>query len=239
MGILRVVRAYLSVPKAVVEAEAKNYRAVAVTFLALLIVFAAGALAIADNSDTVLPRFQEFANPDGRLANLNLGGPTDTTQNPFFQDMGTNGRRCVSCHQPSDAFSVTPPHLRQRFEMTDGTDPIFRPVDGATCPTADVSTQQSRRDAYGLLLSRGLIRVGIAVPANADYQVVAVNNAYGCSATDVISMYRRPLSSQLSRPLSVRPVRSELVYGEPKARRLSPVIGATVGSFSSLVRYRI
>jgi cytochrome c peroxidase len=146
-------------PKPAIEAEAKHYRATAITAMVCLMVIAAGALAVANNSDTILPRFQEFANPDGRLANLNLGGPTDTAQNPFFQDLGTNGRRCVTCHQPSDAFSVTPPHLQQRFEMTGGADPIFLPVDGANCPTVDVSTDRARRQAYSLLLSRGLIRI--------------------------------------------------------------------------------
>jgi cytochrome c peroxidase len=169
----------------------RNWPAV-VSLIALLV--ATGALlAAAQSSSETLPRYQEFRDPDGAFANLNLGGPTDTSVNPFFQDLGSNGRRCVTCHQPSDAFSVTPTHLRQRFEATQGTDPIFRPVDGANCPIADVSTVEDRRAAYSLLLSRGLIRVEIAVPANADYAVVSVYNRYGWNATDVISMYRRPL----------------------------------------------
>jgi hypothetical protein len=161
--------------------------------LTAVLVATAALLAAAQGSSQTLPRYQEFRDPDGAFANLNLGGPTDTSANPFFQDLGSNGRRCVTCHQPSDAFSVTPTHLRQRFEATQGSDPIFRPVDGANCPIADVSTVEGRRAAYSLLLSRGLIRVGIAVPANADYAVVSVYNRYGCNATDVISMYRRPL----------------------------------------------
>lgn len=164
-----------------------------IVLLALLVLGAGGLLALAESSNEVVPRFRQFPDPDGTLANLNLSGPTDTASNPFFQDLGTNGRRCVTCHEPSDAFSVTPPHLRQRFEATQGTDPIFRPVDGANCPTAGVSTVEERREAYSLLLTRGLIRIAIAVPANADYQVVSVYNRYGCNATDVISMYRRPL----------------------------------------------
>jgi cytochrome c peroxidase len=175
-----------------------------VPLVSLAILLAATGLAIASASDSslVVPRFQEFSDPDGRFANVNLGGPTDTTTNPFFQDLGSNGRRCVTCHQPSDAFSITPPHIHHRFETTQGTDPLFRPVDGATCPTADVSTQEERRDAYSLLLTKGLIRVGIAVPANADYQVISVYNRYGCNATDVISMYRRPLPTTNLRFLS-------------------------------------
>ena len=174
--------------------------------------------AVADRSNQVVPVFQEFSDPDGRFANLNLGGPTDTTTNPFFQDLGTNGRRCVTCHEPSDAFSVTPQHIRKRFDVTQGTDPIFRPVDGANCPTADVSTLEARREAYSLLLTRGLIRIGIAVPANADYQIVSVYNRYRCNATDTISMYRRPL------PTTNLPFLSTVMFD---GRESSPATGTT------------
>jgi cytochrome c peroxidase len=160
--------------------------------LAVLIAVAAG-LAFSDSRNMVIPKFQVFGDPSGAIANVNTGGPTDTSTNPFFLSMGTNGRSCVTCHQPSDAFSIAPPHLQERFYATGGTDPIFRPVDGATCPTADVSTFEKRHEAYQLLLTRGLIRIFITVPANANYQVMSVNNQYGCNATDVISMYRRPL----------------------------------------------
>ena len=52
--------------------------------IAVLLILAATALAIAGGSSPFVPRFQEFSDPDGRFANLNLGGPTDTTDNPFF-----------------------------------------------------------------------------------------------------------------------------------------------------------
>jgi cytochrome c peroxidase len=189
-----------------------------VILAAALLLICAGELAVAHNTDQFVPRYQEFADPEGRFANLNLGGPTDTTKNPFFLDLGTNGRRCVTCHQASDAWSVTPPHIQFRFESTRGTDPIFRPVDGANCPTADVSTFGERREAYSLLLTRGLIRVGVAVPATADYQVVSVYNQYGCNATDVISMYRRPL------PTTNLPFLSAVMFD---GRESSPATGTT------------
>lgn len=173
---------------------------------------------VAENSDLVIPRFQEFSDPEGRFANLNLAGPTDTTTNAFFQDLGTNGRRCVTCHQPSDAFSVTPPHIQERFIATKGTDPIFRPVDGANCPTVDVSTVEKRQEAYSLLLTRGLIRIGIAVPATADYEIKSVYNPYRCNATDVISMYRRPL------PTTNLPFLSAVMFD---GRESSPATGTT------------
>jgi cytochrome c peroxidase len=193
-------------------------RAFKIASTVILLALAATALAAGGSFNFIVPKFQVFLDPDGAFANLNLGGPTDTSSNPFFQDLGSNGRRCVTCHQPSDAFSVTPPHIRARFEATQGTDPLFRPVDGATCPSADVSTMDARRHAYSLLLSRGLIRIGIAVPPNADYQVMSINNAYGCNQTDVISMYRRPLPTTNLRFLSA------VMFD---GRESSPVTGTT------------
>jgi len=193
-------------------------RSVRQASLIALLLLAASALTIAGSSDQFIPVFQSFSDPEGRFANLNLGGPTNTTTNPFFQDLGTNGRRCVTCHQPSDAMSITPPHIRERFEATQGTDPLFRPVDGANCPTADVSTPEERREAYSLLLRKGLIRIGIAIPANADYQVISVYNRYGCNATDIISMYRRPL------PTTNLPFLSAVMFD---GRESSPATGTT------------
>jgi hypothetical protein len=81
-----------------------------------------------------------------------------------------------------------------RFLLTGGTDPIFRTVDGSNCDhNIDVSTIAGRQSAYKLLLTRGLIRVALDVPANAEFRVVSVQNPYGCSSTSTLSMYRRPL----------------------------------------------
>src|SRR5580698_2842993 len=97
-----------------------------------LLIAAAGGLAFSSSSNLVVPKFQIFGDPSGAIANVNTGGPTISSTNAFFQSMGTNGRSCITCHQPSDAFSITPPHLQERFYATAGTDPVFRPVDGAT-----------------------------------------------------------------------------------------------------------
>jgi hypothetical protein len=163
--------------------------------MAAVILLTATALIIARTSDQFVPRFQEFSDPEGRFANFNPGGPTDTNNNAFFQDLGTNGRRCVTCHQASDAWSVTPPHIQSRFNATHGTDPIFRTNDGSGCPTQDVSTEDARRQAYSLLLSKGLIRIEQQVPANAEFTVLNSDNPYGCTSTSAVSAYRRPLPS--------------------------------------------
>ena len=150
-----------------------------------------------------IPNGVFFPNPSGASQTYSsTGGGIDLT-GPFFQSLGTNGRTCGTCHQPSDGMSVSAANVQLRFMLTQGRDPIFRPVDGSNCNhDIDVSTLSGRQAAYSLLRTRGLIRVAIAVPPNADYQVVGVNNPYGCSESDVISMYRRPLPSTNLRFLS-------------------------------------
>jgi cytochrome c peroxidase len=150
-----------------------------------------------------IPNGVFFPNPGGASQTYStVGGGIDLT-GPFFQVLGTNGRSCGTCHQPSDGMSVSAANVQQRFLQTRGRDPIFRTVDGSNCNhDIDVSTLAGRSAAYSLLRTRGLIRVAIAVPANADYQVVNVQNPYLCNESDVISMYRRPLPAANLRFLS-------------------------------------
>ena len=137
-------------------------------------------------------------NESGRAATINVAGFAVVARvNPFFLDLGVNERRCVTCHQPSDNMTVTPASLRARFDATEGTDPIFRINDGSNSPLADVSTVDRRRAAYSMLLTKGLIRVGIAVPANAEFELLAVTDPYGYAGHnpngDELSLFRRPL----------------------------------------------
>ena len=84
--------------------------------------------------------------------------------------------------------------MRERFARTAGQDPIFRTNDGSNCEGAVASTLAGRRRAFSLLLTKGLIRVGLNVPANAEFDVVDVDDPYRCNAPlSSVSMYRRPL----------------------------------------------
>ncbi len=150
-----------------------------------------------------IPNGVFFLNPEGASETYSAkGGGIDLT-GLFFQSLGTNGRSCGTCHQPSDGMSVSAAHVQERFEQTRGEDPIFRTVDGSDCNhSIDVSTLDGKHAAYSLLRTRGLIRIGIAVPANADYRIVSVQNPYGCNESDTISMYRRPLPATNLRFLS-------------------------------------
>ena len=106
------------------------------------------------------------SDPSGQFQTFSTTG-TVNFNNEFFQSLGSNGRKCVSCHQPGEGWSVTPPGIQARFNSTSGTDPIFTPNDGSTCPTDDVSTVAARQTAYALLLSKGLIRIARPIPGGA------------------------------------------------------------------------
>ncbi len=145
--------------------------------------------------------------PGGRIATFQPGVATITANNAFFQNLGTNGRTCFTCHQPQTGWTVSAADVRARFANSAGTDPIFRLVDGATCPTDNVSTLHAKRRAYKLLLDKGLIRIGLPLPSasNLEFSVAAVDDPYGCTTdpatgltsptTGIMSMYRRPLPS--------------------------------------------
>jgi cytochrome c peroxidase len=130
----------------------------------------------------------------GWLRTFTTDGTIDRA-NAFFQSLGTNGRSCGSCHRQEDAWTVTPEHVRARFDASGGTDPIFRTNDGSNSPSADVSTVAKRRQAYSMLLRRGVIRVGIGIPAGAQFSLVAVADPYGYASASELSLFRRPLPS--------------------------------------------
>jgi cytochrome c peroxidase len=153
-----------------------------------------GALAIAASApaDGNGPNLFGFADPTGIVRTYNVNGAIDF-DNPFFQSLGTNGRSCGSCHQPADGWTIVPSHVQARFEATDGEDPIFRTNDGSNSPAADVSTAEARRSAYSMLLTRGLIRVGIGMPFDAEFDLVDVDDPYGYASATELSLFRRPL----------------------------------------------
>src|SRR5690242_10513344 len=168
-----------------------------ITVVGLLIVAAVHA-----QGPKSIPNSAHFPNSNGTSSTYSTAGAVDLT-GPFFQSLGTNGRSCGTCHQPSDGMSVSAEHVQARFEATGGLDPIFRTVDGSNCDHGiDVSSYSGRRAAYSLLRTRGVFHINIPVPTTADFDVTSVINPYGCNAMDTISMYRRPLPATNLRFLS-------------------------------------
>jgi hypothetical protein len=180
----------------------------------LLFVFSAAASLIGcadeptySTTDEMLSRNNGFLsngamvrNSSGHATTVSTNGGIDLT-NEFFQDLGTNGRRCVSCHLPTAGWTVTPEQMQATFDKTDGgaknddfgLGAAFRLNDGSNSPNADVSTLEARRAAYSMLLTKGVIRVGIGIPAGAEFELVAVDDPYGYASAAELSLFRRPL----------------------------------------------
>jgi hypothetical protein len=152
-----------------------------------------------------IPRNEFDIDPTGIIETFQPSGPTQTNSNAFFQDLGTNGRTCFSCHQGDQGWSVSAANVQQRFAVSFGLDPIFRPVDGAVCPTAATGTYNQKKQAYALLLSRGLIRIGLPILPGGEFAISNVDDPYGCNtdpatgltgpSAGMVSVYRRPLPS--------------------------------------------
>ena len=138
-----------------------------------------------------------FPDRTGIWSNLNLSGQA-AGQGPFFQALGSNGRSCASCHAANDGWTATPRQLQRRFADSAGADPVFATIDGTNCPSLDIQTPIAHAAASSLLLGRGLIRVEMPVPANAEFAVSRTANPYGCGSTSLLSLYRRiPMSANL------------------------------------------
>lgn len=161
--------------------------------------FSAGAALL-----SMIPNLQPFEDKTGAVATFNTAGAIHK-DNPFFQSLGTNGRTCETCHQADQAFSISAKGVQEIYNKSHGRDPLFAAFDGANCPT-ETSTA---REAHSLLLERGLIRIGITLPAAPEFQVAVVHDPYGCAMTTdattgrpLISVYRRPLPTANLRYLS-------------------------------------
>ena len=152
-----------------------------------------------------LPEQASYANPTGAIGILNTAGTIDTAANPFFRPIGTNGRACVTCHQPADGMALSVATVRERWDATQGLDPLFAAVDGRNCPNLPAGDPA----AHSLLLTRGLIRVALpwpprnaaGAPLPVEFTLEVVRDPTGCNTSPVyglsspqptVSVYRRP-----------------------------------------------
>jgi len=140
-------------------------------------------------------------NPNGFADSVSSRGTIDTS-GPFFASLGTNGRSCASCHIQAEGWAISADGVQARFDATDGLDPIFRTNDGSNRPDADISSVGTRFAAFSMLRTRGLIRVGMPIPANAEFTLIAVDDPYGYAKASDLSLFRRPLPSTNLRFLS-------------------------------------
>ncbi|MGO9171662.1 MAG: hypothetical protein ACLP7P_06820 [Rhodomicrobium sp.] len=148
----------------------------------------------------VIPQSEKDIDPTGLLGSYQPGKPTVTLNNAFFQSLGTNGRTCFSCHQPSSGMGISTATLQNLYKISGDIDPVFAAVDGANCPNTPHN--------HSLLLNKGLFRIFLPVPANAEFTVTVVSDPTGCNTNptyskgvdpttglpdQIVSVYRRPL----------------------------------------------
>ena len=168
----------------------RNMRVVlAALILATAIAGTSRVRARGDDLPQRLPNhFPEF-NESGFVTTFAPGGFVDLT-GEFFTPQGTNGRSCATCHVPENAWSITPETIQSMFASSDGTHPIFNPLD-ADNPADDLSSVEARRVAYSMMLTRGVFRRGGAPRAQREWDVVAVDDPHGFANTNRIVQWRR------------------------------------------------
>src|SRR5438552_3588599 len=144
-----------------------------------------------------LPPSKDYDDASGQLRLLNQSGEVETKGHPFFTALGSNGRACVTCHQPSNAMSLSLDLIRDRWAATNGKDPLFAAVDGSNCP----DLPQDKEGSHSLLLERGLFRIALPWPPvtasgqllEPDFRIEVVRDPTGCNKNPAsISVYRRP-----------------------------------------------
>ncbi len=140
-----------------------------------------------------IPNNYLFRNPGGKSATFSTQGSVDLT-GEYFQAQGTNGRSCVSCHIPEEAWSINPGTLQHLFDETEGKHPIFNPLD-ANNPTAipQNPTVENLLAAYSMLLSRGVFRRGGTPRANSDWELIAVEDPHGFASLNRLVHWRRAM----------------------------------------------
>ena len=147
-------------------------------------------------STNTLASLHAYTDPTGDVSTYISAGTLDLTS-PFFQSLGTNGRTCATCHQPSQGMSVNVASIQALFASSGGSDPLFAAVDGANCPTAPTGNTA----AHSLILNNGLFRITVTLPSTAQFKLTVLSDPYGCavslnsSGQQVVSVYRRPLAA--------------------------------------------
>lgn len=151
------------------------------------------------------PAKVSYANEAGQLGVVNESGDIQLDGHPFFEPYGEAGRACVTCHQPADAMSLSLVTIRERWESTQGADPLFHPFDGANCP----DLPRGEESSHSLLLDHGLIRIPRPWPPKApdgstiepEFTLEVVSDPAGCNTSPIhgldsenptVSVYRRP-----------------------------------------------
>jgi len=152
-----------------------------------------------DETNEAVSGVTQRANAFGQGGLISRDATIDTsTNNPFFRNLGANGRTCNSCHKLENQMGITTESVNAIFNQSNGLDPLFRINDGSNAPTgfySQVDTLSHRQTSFSMLRNHAVIRVGIGLPASRDYTLAAVNDPYGFASATELSLFRRPMPS--------------------------------------------
>lgn len=148
------------------------------------------ALLHAQQSDQIPNNFPH-RNAGGYGATFSSQGVVDLT-GEYFQAQGTNGRSCVTCHVPEEAWAITPATLQRLFDETAGTHPVFNALDANNTAMPEGSIEE-KLAKYSMLLSRGVFRRGGPPLATAEWELIAVDDPHGFARLDRLVHWRRSM----------------------------------------------
>src|ERR1700733_3990532 len=77
--------------------------------VAALFVVSGGAAAV-----VVIPNLFPFLDPTGLVSTFNTAGPI-VEKGPFLESLGSNGRKCSTCHPAQDAMGLSTRRAREVF----------------------------------------------------------------------------------------------------------------------------
>ena len=166
-----------------------------------------GFLALATvASAAIIPNLFPFLDPTGLISTYNANGPIDESRQECFLPEPGHEWALLRHLPPRERWIWSGRHQRSGEVRRDAWErPAIRVVDGANCPNSASHDASS----HSLLLKSGLIRDSLPVPANAQFQIQAYRDPYGCAVvTDestgvqTVSVYRRPLPTTNLRFLS-------------------------------------
>jgi hypothetical protein len=92
----------------------------------------------------IIAKFELDTDHNGVVSTFQPGVVTIRSNNAFSENLGTNERTCFTGHQGATGWTVSAASLGPSAAQ----DPIFRLVDGTTCPTDDLSTSLAKLQAY-------------------------------------------------------------------------------------------
>jgi cytochrome c peroxidase len=168
----------------------KSATSVCLAVVAMVSVFAAGAVQGAEPLDEAVAVVRPADSPDrcGGESCISVARGLIGFLDRRLHGLGGNGRSCADCHIPRDSFQLSPASVEARFQFLQwrrtwnpaAQDPLFLPLDAD-----DFRTNGEAANDFSNLRENGLVRVTLPLPANVRLIDPATNAASSETSVDV------------------------------------------------------